>query len=297
MTNPLSRSTATFIGFSAVLLWSLLAFLTAASGKVPAFQLTAVTFAIGGLSLLVLRPGALKAMRQPLPVWLLGVGGLFGYHFCYFFALRNAPPVEAGLINYLWPLLIVVFSALLPGERLKWQHIAGCVLALAGAVLVVTRGQGFGFDQQYTLGYAAALCAAVIWAVYSVLSRRFAAVSSDAIAGFCLVTALLAAICHLLLEPTIWPTNPWQWAALIGLGLGPVGLAFYVWDIGVKRGDIQVLGAGSYSTPLLSTLVLILTGYAQYSNLILIACLLITAGAVLAAKDLLFKRPAAAPAE
>lgn len=297
MASHLSRSTATFIGFTAVLLWSLLAFLTAASGTMPAFQLTAITFAIGGLSLLVIRPGAIKAMRQPLPVWLLGVGGLFGYHFCYFFALRNAPPVEAGLINYLWPLLIVVFSALLPGERLKWQHIAGCALALTGAVLVVTRGQGFGFDAQYTLGYATALCAAVIWSTYSVLSRRFAAVSSDAIAGFCLVTAILAAICHLLLEQTVWPTDLWQWAALIGLGLGPVGLAFYVWDIGVKRGDIQVLGAASYSAPLLSTLILILTGYATYSHVILIACLLITAGAVLAAKDLLFGRRSAAAAE
>jgi drug/metabolite transporter (DMT)-like permease len=297
MTSQLSRSTATFIGFTAVLLWSLLAFLTAASGTVPAFQLTAVTFAIGGASLLLIRPGAIRAMRQPLPVWLLGVGGLFGYHFCYFFALRNAPPVEAGLINYLWPLLIVVFSALLPGERLRWQHLAGCALALFGAVLVVTRGQGFGFDVQYSLGYAAALCAAIIWAAYSVLSRRFAAVSSDAIAGFCLVTALLATICHLLLEPTVWPGNPWQWAALIGLGLGPVGLAFFVWDIGVKRGDIQVLGAASYSAPLLSTLILILTGYATYSHLILIACLLITAGAVLAAKDLLFRRRSAAAAQ
>lgn len=296
MTSHLSRSTATFIGFTAVLLWSLLAFLTAASGTMPAFQLTAITFAIGGLSLLLIRPGAIKAMRQPLPVWLLGVGGLFGYHFCYFFALRNAPPVEAGLINYLWPLLIVVFSALLPGERLRWQHVAGCALALTGAALVVTRGQGFGFDAQFSLGYATALCAAVIWAAYSVLSRRFAAVSSDAIAGFCLVTAVLAAICHLLLEQTVWPSDLWQWAALLGLGLGPVGLAFYVWDIGVKRGDIQVLGAASYSAPLLSTLILILTGYASYSHVILIACLLITAGAVLAAKDLLFRRRSTAAA-
>lgn len=290
MTRPLSRSAATLVGFIAVLLWSLLAVFTAASGTMPAFQLTAVTFAIGGLSLLIIRPGALRAMRQPLPVWLLGVGGLFGYHFCYFFALRNAPPVEAGLINYLWPLLIVVFSALLPGEKLKWQHIAGCGLALTGAVLVVTRGQGFGFDPQFTLGYSAALVAALAWSSYSVLSRRFAHVPSDAIAGFCLMTAVLAALCHLLLEQTVWPDTPWQWAAVIGLGLGPVGLAFYVWDIGVKRGDIQVLGAASYSAPLLSTLILILTGYAQYSHAILIACLLITAGAVVAAKDLLFRR-------
>ncbi len=289
MSHALSRSAATLTGFGAVLLWALLAFLTAASGTMPAFQLTAITFAIGGLSLLAIRPGAIKAMKQPLPVWLLGVGGLFSYHFAYFFALRNAPPVEAGLINYLWPVLIVVFSALLPGERLRWQHLAGCALALVGAMLVVTRGQGFSFDAQYAVGYGAALFAALAWSSYSVLSRRFAHVPSDTIAGFCLATAVLAAICHLALETTVWPDNPWQWAAVIGLGLGPVGLAFYIWDIGVKRGDIQVLGAASYATPLLSTIILIAGGYAQYSHLLLVACLLITAGAVLAAKDMIFR--------
>jgi drug/metabolite transporter (DMT)-like permease len=289
----LSRSTATAIGFAAVLLWSLLAVFTAASGAMPPFQLTAITFGIGGLAgvaLWTIRPAAARALRQPWPVWLLGVGGLFGYHAAYFIALRNAPVVEAGLLNYLWPLLIVVFSAFLPGERLKWQHIVGCVLALAGAVLVVTRGQGFGFDPAYLPGYAAALFAALAWSTYSVLSRRFAHVPSDAITGFCLATAILAAIVHFAIEPTVWPASPWQWAAIVGLGLGPVGLAFYVWDIGVKHGDIQVLGAASYSAPLLSTAILVITGYAAYSHLLLVACLLITAGAILAASDLLFRR-------
>lgn len=294
MSTPLARPAATFVGFIAVLLWSLLAFLTAASGTMPAFQLTAITFAIGGISLLVIRPASLRAMRQPPKVWLLGVGGLFGYHFVYFFALRSAPPVEAGLINYLWPLLIVVFSSFLPGERLKWQHIVGCLLALAGAVLLVTRGRGLALEMQYLPGYLSALCAALAWSSYSVLSRRFASVPSEAITGFCLATAVLAAICHLLFEQTVWPTDVWQWASVVALGLGPVGLAFYVWDIGVKQGDIQALGAVSYSTPLLSTLVLIATGYAEYTHLILVACLLITLGAVVAAKDLLFRRPVAA---
>ena len=289
----LSRRAATAVGFSAVLLWSSLAVLTAASGTMPPFQLLAATFWIGGLAgvgLWAFRPSAAAALRQPWPVWLLGVGGLFGYHAAYFIALRNAPPVEAGLINYLWPLLIVVFSAFLPGERLKWQHIAGCILAFAGAVLVVTRGQGLSLDPHYLPGYGAALFAAVTWGAYSVLSRRFAHVSSDAITGFCLATAALATACHFALEPTIWPSDLWQWAAIIGLGLGPVGLAFYVWDIGVKHGDIQVLGAASYSAPLLSTTILVLAGYATYSSTLLIACLLITAGAVLASSDLLFRR-------
>ena len=289
----LSRPAATGIGFTAILLWSLLAVFTAASGTMPPFQLTAITFGIGGLAGVVLwtiRPSAAKALRQPWPVWLLGVAGLFGYHAAYFTALRNAPPVEAGLINYLWPLLIVVFSALLPGEKLKWQHIAGCALALAGAVLVVTGGRGFSFNPAYLPGYAAALFAAFAWAIYSVLSRRYAHVSSDAITGFCLATAVLSAACHFAFEPTVWPTTILQWAAIVGLGLGPVGLAFYVWDVGVKHGDIQVLGAASYATPMLSTALLVATGFAAYSHILLIACLLITAGAVLAASDLLFRK-------
>jgi drug/metabolite transporter (DMT)-like permease len=295
----ISRRAATAIGFCAILLWAFLAFFTAASGTMPPFQLLAITFGIGGLAgvaLWAFRPGAAKAIVQPWPVYLLGVGGLFGYHAAYFIALRNAPPVQAGLINYLWPLLIVVFSALLPGEKLKWQHIAGVVLAFAGAALVVTGGRGLYLDPQYLLGYAAALFAAVVWGVYSVVSRRFAHVPSDAITGFCLATAALAAIVHFAIEPTTWPTSFWQWAAIVGLGLGPVGLAFYVWDIGVKHGDIQVLGAASYSAPLLSTTILVLTGYAAYSHTLLVACLLITAGALLAASDLLFNRTARASA-
>lgn len=294
----ISRTTATLVGLLAIILWSFLAWFTAASGTMPPFQLMAITFGIGGLAgvaLWAVRPSAIKALRQPWPVWLLGVGGLFGYHLFYFTALRNAPPVEAGLINYLWPLLIVVFSALLPGEKLKPHHVGGTLLALAGAALIVTGGKGLAFRAEYAFGYGAALLGALAWSSYSVLSRRFAAVSSDAITGFCLVTAILALLCHLLVEQTVWPSTLWQWAAIVGLGLGPVGLAFYVWDIGVKHGDIQVVGALSYAAPLLSTAILIASGYAAYSHAVLIACLLITAGAVLAARDLVF-RPKVAPA-
>jgi len=285
----LPRRTATLVGLIAILLWSALATLTAMTGTIPPFELLALSFGIGGLALWALRPGALKALRQPWPVWLVGVGGLFGYHAAYFIALRHAPVVEAGLINYLWPLLIVLFSALLPGERLRRQHVVGCALALVGAGLVVTGGQSLGFDAAYLGGYASALVAAVIWGAYSVLSRRFARVSSDTITGFCLATAVLAAIVHFAIEPTIWPAAAAQSAAVVGLGLGPVGLAFYVWDIGMKRGDIQIIGALAYATPLLSTGLLILAGYATLSPILVVSALLVTAGAVTAASDLLFR--------
>jgi drug/metabolite transporter (DMT)-like permease len=292
---------ATLIGFSAVLMWSLLALFTAASGTMPPFQLSAICFSIGsipGLVVLALKPERLKLLRQPAKVWIVGIAGLFGYHFLYFTALRNAPAVEAGLIAYLWPLLIVVGSALLPGERLRWYHVAGAICGLVGTILIVARN-GVQFDDAYVMGYSAALACAFTWSGYSLLTRRFEAVSTDVVTGFCLATAALSFLCHLGLETTVWPETATQWIAVAGLGLLPVGAAFYAWDYGVKNGNIQILGVASYAAPVLSTLVLIAFGFAEPSWRIALACLFVTGGAVLAAKDIIFRdrSTAAQPAE
>lgn len=282
---------ATLIGFSAVAMWALLALLTDASGEVPPFLLSAITFAIGtgvGVLARLFMPRPQQKVRIPPQLWVIGIAGLFGYHFFYFTALRNAPAVEASLIAYLWPLLIVIGSALMPGERLAWNHVAGALLGLAGTFLIVTRGGGLSFDASYAFGYAMAGVCALVWSAYSLLSRRFPSVPTTIVTWFCAATSVLSLACHLMLEETVLPADAGQWLAVLGLGLMPVGAAFYAWDIGVKRGNIQVLGAASYAAPLLSTLVLIATGFAEPGWRILAACLLITGGAVLAAKSLLF---------
>lgn len=284
---------ATLIGFSAVVMWALLALFTDASGRVPPFQLAAMAFAIGAALGFVARAAGLSpAQRLPIPplAWVVGIGGLFGYHFFYFTALRNAPAVEASLIAYLWPLLIVLGSAVMPGERLGWHHVVGALMGLAGTVLIVSKGGGLGFDVRYGFGYAMAALCALTWSSYSLLSRRFPAVPTSVVTWFCLAAALLSLACHLALERTVWPEGTGQWLAVAGLGLMPVGGAFYAWDHGVKRGNIQVLGAASYAAPLLSTLVLIVFGFAEPTWRIAAACVLITGGAALAAKNLFSRR-------
>ena len=293
----MSSASATRIGLAAIALWATLALLTAATGQVPPFLLTALTFALGGtvgLGAALRGPGLGVLAQRPL-AYLHGVGGLFGYHFLYFLALKWAPPAEAGLISYLWPLLIVLFSALLPGEKLYWQHVVGALIGMGGAIiLLVYRDQGGGDDPAQpigtALGYGAALACAFTWSIYSVLSRRFGSAPTDLVGAFCGVTALLGFISHLLVETTVWPADQWEWLAILALGLGPVGAAFFVWDYGVKKGDIKALGAISYASPLISTLLLILTGKATASLAILLGCLAIVGGAVLAARDLYMKR-------
>jgi drug/metabolite transporter (DMT)-like permease len=275
------RNKATLIGFGAVLLWSALALMTAASGRAPPFELAALTFAIGGGAGLVYAAarGRLAALRQPLRVWLVGVGGLFGYHALYFAALRRAPPAQASLVAYLWPLLIVLMSAALPGERLRLKHVLGAALGFCGAALLM--GGGFGRPQP---GLWLAGACALVWSSYSIASRFFKSAPTEAVAGFCLVTAALAGLAHAAFETTVWPQRMTEVAAIVGLGLGPVGLAFYLWDYGVKRGDIRLLGVGAYAAPVLSTILLVLAGFAPATASLGLACAAIVGGAFVASR-------------
>jgi drug/metabolite transporter (DMT)-like permease len=287
-----SSKTATLIGFVAILMWAFLALLSTAAGSIPPFQLTAMTFLVGGLVCVGARltqPRALASLKQPWQVWLTGTLGLSLYHICYFFAVQNAPPIEASLIAYLWPLLIVLFAALLPGERLKRHHVLGALLGLGGAVVIITKGGTIGLSDGFKSGHVFALACAFIWSGYSVVSRRFANVPTTLVAGYCVVTALVTALLHITLETTVWPTTWGQWVAIVLLGIFPFGLGFFAWDYGCKQGDIMVLGAASYTAPVLSTLIMLGAGFTQFHWSIPLACGLITCGAVIAAKDLIFK--------
>lgn len=296
-TNP--RNRATLIGLSAVLIWSTLALFGALAGPVPPLQLVAMAFTIVfalTLTIWLLRgENPLSHLHQPTQVWALGIAGLFGYHLLYFVGIQNAPPADANLINYLWPMLIVLFSTFLPSStgvgRLRWFHLAGAALGLVGTALIVM-GNGLWdgslqFRSDYAGGYLAAVGAALAWSGYSVLSRRFAHISTDAVGAFCGGTALLAWVAHLALESTVWPGGVVPWLAVFGLGLGPVGAAFFVWDHGVKHGDLRVLGAVAYAAPLLSTVLLVAFGLADGTWTLALACGLIVGGGLLAAREML----------
>ncbi len=282
----MTRNRATQVGFVAIFLWSFLALFTVGTSPVPPLQLNAICFAIGGSIGLIWawKTGGFSSLKDvSWVVYAFGTAGLFGYHFLYFSALRNAPAAQAGLIAYLWPILIVLFSGLLPGEKLRRGHILGASISFAGAALVVLGG-ATGFDPAFATGYALAAGCALTWSGYSVISRKFAATPTISVAVFCILSAALSVFGHLVLEETIWPATKLGWASIIALGTGPVGLAFYVWDIGVKKGDIQLLGVASYAAPLLSTLALVAAGISEPRWPLLLAAVLISGGAFWAAR-------------
>lgn len=278
----MSYRLATLIGFSAILVWSTLAALTVLSDPVPPFLLNAITCGIGGLAGLVwtMANGRMAVLRQvPLGVILFGSIGLFGYHALYYAAFRMVPPAQASLLNYLWPLLIVLFSGFLPGEKLRAGHVIGALIGFAGAVTVLWNAEtGFAAIK---LGHLLAIGCAVFWAVYSVVSRRISYTPTESVALFCLGNAAMSFAAHFLFETAAWPSSDWGWLSMLLIGLGPAGLAFFVWDIGMKHGDIRLLAAASYAAPILSTLLLIAIGSAVMSLQLAIAVVLITGGAAI----------------
>jgi drug/metabolite transporter (DMT)-like permease len=259
----------------AIALWGTLAALALQLSAVPPFLLTGIALLLGALV------GGRTLLHRPPPLaaLALGVYGLFGFHFFLFLALRHAPPVEANLINYLWPLLMVVLApAIVPGIRWSLRHGIAAVLGFTGAALLIGAGAAAAAGAGETIGYAFAAVSALIWSSYSLMTRRFAHFPTAYVSWFCLASGMAALACHGMLEPAYRP-RPREWLYLLALGLGPMGAAFFLWDRALKRGDPRVIGNLAYLTPLLSTLVLAAVTRARLGPLAFIAMGLILTGA------------------
>ena len=266
----------------AIALWATLASLGVSLRHIPPFLLTGIGLLIGSLLALPFVLRDQRAWRIPATTLALGVYGLFGFHLLLFIALRHAPPVEANLVNYLWPLFMVVLAPLLlVGVRLRGVHVVAALLGFAGAAIAILgAGQNAAGQGGWSWGYLPALGSALIWASYSLLSQRVAAFPTAAIGLFSLVSGLLSLLCHSMLEPSVLLSGH-DWLLLALMGLGPLGAAFFLWDKALKGGDARQIGILSYLTPLGSTALLMLVSGRALSWSIGLAATMILGAAVL----------------
>lgn len=278
----LAAMSANLYALGAITLWATLASLGVALRHVPPFLLTGIALLVGSLLAL---PFVLKDRRLwaiPASTLILGVYGLFGFHFLLFIALRHAPAVEANLVNYLWPLFMVVLAPLfLKGMHLRAVHVVAALLGFAGAAIAILGArEGAASGTGWAWGYLPALASAFIWASYSLLTQRVAAFPTAAIGLFGLVSGVLSLLCHGLLEPATALSGR-DWLLLAVMGLGPLGAAFFLWDKALKLGDARQIGILSYLTPLCSTALLMLVSGRALSWSIGLAAAMIIGAAVL----------------
>ena len=267
------------LALGAIVLWASLAMLGVRLAHLPPFWLTGVALLMGSVIALPLSRFDFSQWRVPLRTLALGVYGLFGFHFLLFIALRHAPPVQANLVNYLWPLGMVVLAPLfLPGLKLTLRQLLAALVGFAGAALAIAGGKPM--EGGLAWGYLPALASAFVWASYSLLTQRVPPFATSAIGLFAMVSGLLSLVCHVLLEsPAQVSAQDWPWLVL--MGLGPLGAAFFLWDAALKRGNAQQIGLLSFLTPLLSTLILLWHRGEAISTNVVVAAALIVGAAVL----------------
>lgn len=284
------RVLPSLIGAAGVMLWASETTLITFTTAIPPLQTVALAFVFAAM----LSPfvwwctgsGPMVAFRQPPRVWLLVVGALVGYHACIYYATQQAPPAAAALLQGTTPLMIVLASGLLPGERLRWWHVAGAVMGMAGVGLLIDNGgetPGDWIDARFYLSLIG--IAAALWGLYAIVSRTQPDVPTSALGAFYAASALVCLAAHIGLETWVAPSLS-EWAAIAGLGILPMGLAIYFWDHGIKRGDIQALGAFAYVEPFIGAMLVALFTAGVLDASLLLPGLLVIGGAVLASASL-----------
>lgn len=263
----------------AIVLWSSLASLASLIPNVPVFLKTGVGLLIGSVIALPLARFQIKQLAVKPKILLLGVYGLFGYHAALFVALSTSPSVQANLVNYLWPLLIVLLAPLFSKKiKLNLRVVIGGLMGFIGASLAILSGSSS--DGLFYSGYLFAFMAAVIWSTYSLATNRIGSFPTPAVGLFALVSGILSIAMHFVFETQV-SLSSFDWMILVLLGLGPLGAAFYLWDYAIKRSNPQEIGLLSFLTPLLSTgFLLVITGQAL-SWLLAIAAALIVGGSLI----------------
>ncbi len=276
-----SQSVSTLYALSAIVLWATLAALATLLARVPSFLLTGLALVIGSVISWPFVVRGRRAWAVPRRTLLLGVYGLFGFHFLLFMALRGAPAVEANLVNYLWPLLMVVLAPLLlRNVTLRPMHVVAALLGFSGAALAILGARHGSSTVTSYWAFAPAVGSAFVWASYSLWTQRVPPFPTAAIGLFALMSGSLALLCHFWLEPSV-TLSAREWLLIALVGAGPLGAAFFFWDLALKRGDARQIGILSYITPLLSTtLLLLVTGRPLTLTIALAAGLIIFAAVI-----------------
>ncbi len=269
-------------------MWTVEPLLISEVNSLPIFELLFIiffsSFAITAIRLTIKRQW-MNVLKQPLFIWVVGVMGICLSDFAYIFGAQQAPIAHVDLIDYLWPCFVIGFSGMLPNERIHFQHIFGALLGLVGIYILIAHDVGQDkISTQYLFGYVLAIVGALLWGGYSAFSRYHKAVPTEMIGIYCGVGAIICLGLHLQFETFVVPTTT-EWVLAVVTGVSGAGIAYQLWDHGVKYGNIYILSVVTYLARLLAMLLLVMFGKEPFSMSLVIACVLSSLGVFISSME------------
>lgn len=231
----------------AVIIWSTLAVVVTFCANVNPLFITGAALLIGG----IIGLPWVRAWAMPVSLFVIGTFCMLTYHVIYFYALQLAEPVGVSLIHYLWPVLIVILAPIVvPHGRPSTRSLVAGGIGFIGAIISCNPHQlPSGSDW---IGYGLALVSAFLWVGYSLVAKKYPNVQSASVGLFCIVSGVVCLALYKSVNP--WPAlRLSEMAAILYMGLGPMGGAFYLWDYAMKKANHEHVAILSYATPVLST--------------------------------------------
>lgn len=281
MTKP---NFATGVGCIAILLWSVGALITTTFKNLPSYEIISITLGSASLTLFatIAWQGKWDVFEKAelFPI-LLATCAITGLQYFYNEAFKYAPALDADLINYLWPIHLLLLSTILPNERLRMNQLLGAILAFLGImVLLITTTAHSLPGANYVYGCFAALLDGLLWASYMIITRYFKRNPYEMTAVYFGLGALFTLTLHFKYETYVAPTYT-QSAGLLTMGVFVIGSAYTLWTYGIKYGNYKLMSVIAYLTPILSVGFLALFRKATLSSSMMLACLLVTLGGTL----------------
>lgn len=229
-------------------------------GGIPSMQALFLSsaFAFLFMASVNLRGGFRKAkeysLRQYGMMAALGFVGLFVYSALYYFGLTQLTAQEGCILNYLWPLMLVLFSCLFMGEKLTPLKVGALLSSFLG-IVILSAGGGGKAGGNALLGMASCIGGAVCYGLFSALNKKAAFDQNICMSVVWLITAVCSLIAGLMTETWV-PMTGGQWMGMLWLGVVVDGLAYLLWALSLEgAANTAAIANLAYLTPFLAVIV------------------------------------------
>lgn len=248
--------------FTTVFLWATLAAVVKKIlYDIPNLEALAISSYISFVFLLLVNivTGNIKTLRQMSRrdigvISGLGFIGLFIYSALYYYGLSEMTSQKACIVNYLWPIMLVIFSCIILKEKMTVMKLVAMVCSFIG-IVILSVGSGENSDGNVALGIISCVIAAACYGLFSVLNKKYNFDQNISMMIMWLVAAVCSTILGLLTENWVLIKGE-QWLGLLWLGIVVDAIAYLLWALALNgAGNTAKIANLAFLTPFLSLVV------------------------------------------